>query len=112
MSSVNDALYIGMGPPNGLLFEVRKLDGDTWDPTVVATVSIRALPPSGVAKTFAGTISSGSQSATGLDVEYALAEDDLDEVGEWRFYLKLIDADDGVVRTICQARTVRAEFGL
>lgn len=111
MSCSNDALYVGMGAGNGLLFEVRLQDGDTWDPTSIETVEIRALPPSQVAKTFDVT-TIVDQSAAGFDVEYPLDEADLDEAGEWRFYLKLIDGDGDVVRTVTQSRIVKAEFGL
>lgn len=111
MSAANNALYVGMGPKHGLLFEVRKLTGDTWDPTDVETVTIRAMPPSGTAKDLTNTTIS-NQDADGLDVEYPLDTEDLDEAGEWRFYLQMFDADLDHVRTICEARIVKAEFGL
>ncbi len=111
MSCSNDALYVGMGAGNGLKFEVRLQEGDTWDPEAIEEVEIRALPPSQVAKTFTLT-TIVDQSAEGFDVEYPLDEDDFDEAGEWRFYLKLINGDGDVVRTVTQARVVKVEFGL
>ena len=111
MSAAYNALYVGIGPKHRLFFEVRKLTGDTWDPTDVVSVTIRAMPPSGTPKDLTNTTIS-NQDADGLDVEYPLDTDDLDEVGEWVFYLKMFDADDDHVRTICEARVVKAEFGL
>lgn len=111
MKRPNDVLFVGMGSGNALVFDVEKLDGDTWDPTSIESVTIRAEPPSHVAKSFTNTTIS-DQTAAGLVVTYPLDSEDLDEVGPWRFYLQLTNADGDIVRTLTDQRDVKAEFGL
>ena len=104
-------LYKDMGAPNLQPFKIEKKDGETWDPTSVVSADVRVQKPDEeTAETWTATIT--AQDSTGVTVTHALDTSDLDVVGMWRVYVRLYDADGGIVRTYTTTINVKPEFGL